>query len=564
MIFRLTSGLVALSILTLGHRAASASAAVREWGGGRSSVPQAQSPPPGRICGTVFTSAGRAADQANVSVVNEMTVMESAMALTDESGEFCVSVGQGNFVLTASRAGFLPTVFGVRAPRDRPLAIAVRAGQTVTVQVRLQEGHTIAGLVTGRSGSRLVGRSIVAYRITTLGPDPRQRSLVNAASGVTNDRGRFSLPPVSDGDYLIAVLPGTFFPAVTETGSAIQGNGRLTDTYEVPFFFPNTTNPSLAIPIEIRGSTPREITMSLLPVPTHVVKGMVVTASGSPVPGASVSLSRIGLPETLSVGRQSAVTKTDGTFSMMAVAAGDYVLKSTAPAGSTVQGSSEELISVLGDVLDRQVVQQTGVTVSGKISDEVDPKRRRVKVVLRASAGVNKIEVPVDFSGAFSARNVPPGDYELTFLSLEGPGIALPTARVVRSASFASGQLQVRDTNIEDVTVTLADWKTTISGQLLDQSGNPNSDFLVIVFSERLDVTGGVPCLLVVRPALDGSFKFESLPPDSYRIAVAGSADHVAAGDLAKILSPTSVALRLREGDRLIQNLKIVDRQPRP
>ena len=114
--------------------------------------------------------------------------------------------------------------------------------------------------------------------------------------------------------------------------------------------------------------------------------------------------------------------------------------------------------------------------------------------------------------------------------------------------------------DVRDVEVRFTDRPTEVSGDLLDAAGHPASEYLIIVFAA--DKTYWTPQsrrIQSTRPASDGHFRVQNLPPGEYYI---GAVTDVEQGEwydpsfLAQLLG-SSQKITLAEGEKKVQSLKI-------
>ena len=122
----------------------------------------------------------------------------------------------------------------------------------------------------------------------------------------------------------------------------------------------------------------------------------------------------------------------------------------------------------------------------------------------------------MDANGAFTFSGATPGRYRI-FVSLGG-GWQLRSA-MAQGRDVADLPLEIANQDIRDVEVTFTDRPTEVSGDLLDAEGHPATEYFIIVFAA--DKTYWTPQsrrIQSARPASDGHFRVQNLPPGEYYI----------------------------------------------
>jgi hypothetical protein len=113
---------------------------------------------------------------------------------------------------------------------------------------------------------------------------------------------------------------------------------------------------------------------------------------------------------------------------------------------------------------------------------------------------------------------------------------------------------------IDGLVITFTDRAAQISGRLLDARGEAVTRYGIVVFSiDRAHWRPGSRRVRLVRPATDGSFQIDGLPPGTYAIAAAEDLEQADLDD-ARLLTELLAAshkLTLAEGERRTQDLKV-------
>jgi hypothetical protein len=114
---------------------------------------------------------------------------------------------------------------------------------------------------------------------------------------------------------------------------------------------------------------------------------------------------------------------------------------------------------------------------------------------------------------------------------------------------------------IDDAVITLADQPTELSGVVVDASGLPLPDCVVVVFpADRTLWRSGTLRIQIVRPDHTGRYVIAGLPPGAYAIAVASDVDPDSVADpdtLGLLLAATTVRVSIGSREKRVQDLRI-------
>ena len=289
---------------------------------------------------------------------------------TDAKGAFILpGVPAGKFVLSASKAPYLGSIYG--APRaGRPgTAVVLTEGQIVTgLEILMWPGAAVTGTVTDRDGQPVAGADVQLQRRTTRGDQMSQMLAVlgGVPQATTDDRGIYRIFGVAPGDYLVmASVPDTLARArrlgPTEVADGLRalrepspaasrgapagapadappwesrfgpgGSGPQGSGAYAPVYFPGTADISGATTVSVAMGEERSgISIRLEIVPLAQVDGTVFGADGVGAANVQITLQR--LDETpfmamLRSGLRSSQTAANGQFTVRSVAPGQYRL----------------------------------------------------------------------------------------------------------------------------------------------------------------------------------------------------------------------------------------------
>jgi hypothetical protein len=172
------------------------------------------------------------------------------------------------------------------------------------------------------------------------------------------------------------------------------------------------------------------------------------------------------------------------------------------------------------------------------------------------------IQVPpaqVRANGAFDFVGAMPGTYRLTAAVTGGSGWWLRSA-VLRDRDLLDFPLEVGDTNLVGLVVTLSNRHTELTGVLQDAAGRPIPDYVVVAFPQDPSMwRPRARRVQMARPATDGRFFLSDLPAGPYLLAAAIDVDPSDLSDAAFLstLAPAAIKVSLGDGEKKKQDLKI-------
>jgi hypothetical protein len=463
--------------------------------------------------------------------VRAATGPDTRLVLTDEQGRFeARNLFAGSWLISASKSGFVTTHYGQRRSSDELRRINVAAGQRVSVSLTLQRGGAITGRVYDEYGEPLLGARIQAMRSRVV-RGVRQLTALGASDS-TDDTGAFRLFGLSPGSYYISAMLRASTPDTDNVQNTI---GAMT-------YYPGTADVTYAQPVVLRGSEDAAVTFQVTPVRSVRVAGTVLAANGSPAGDVEVNLRRLDNTTVGTTVGNFGRTGPDGTFTIINVPPGPYVL--TAMRGVPMHSrpsSATELarlfeeamtpITVGGDdVSGVTLAMTTGVTLAGTIVAEPGmtlPSPLRVEITAHPPAGFGRNPATIQIS-----RNTrQPMTFQLAgmFWSVT-LGVTLPDGLML-SAIEADG-VDVTDKPIElrgstpDIRIVLTTRVTEVNG-VVAKDGKPVGSRTVIVFPDNSE-RWTFPSRYIAIADTDhlGRFTIRRLPPEErYYATVVASFD---------------------------------------
>jgi len=319
----------------------------------------------GSITGVVVVAgSGQPARRARVNL--SAPEAGNRTTSTDDLGRFAFSaLPAGRFNLSASKPGHLNATYGQRSPGRSGTPIQLADGQQLQIQMQIWRGGVITGTVLDEHGEAIPNTPVRALRYVLRNG---QRTLQQAGSGQTDDRGTYRIFGLQPGDYLISAVPRNTSsqPAMYERMQAIealaQNTARMAQTdaqqaqamtlalaqlksdFEgaqsddqptgyAPVFYPGTTAPGSAVPIAVSPSEEKSgIDFQYQVVPVARVEGVVTTSGAQMPPNVQVTLINAGFTAP-GLNPGSARADAQGTFRIPNVPPGQYTLVARAMIG---------------------------------------------------------------------------------------------------------------------------------------------------------------------------------------------------------------------------------------
>jgi hypothetical protein len=179
--------------------------------------------PTGRITGRVVTTdTGRPVKRARVFAA-AAELPGGRGVLTDDSGVFDLTeLPAGRYTLTVSKTGFISLSYGQRRPLQAGTPLQLAEGQQLKgVDFSLPRGGVIAGHVLNEDGEAMPGVIVRILRYQYLQGD---RRLTPAGTAQTDDLGQYRVWGLMPGDYYVNAL--TRLPGIGGGGGGGRGGGR--------------------------------------------------------------------------------------------------------------------------------------------------------------------------------------------------------------------------------------------------------------------------------------------------------------------------------------------------
>jgi hypothetical protein len=491
------------------------------------------------------------------------------------------------------------------------------------VIVRLWRGAVTAGIVRDENGFPVQGVSVTAIRQKPQGGRVAAAITLTNNGIATNEAGEFRIFGLEPGPYLISAKPpGTGRGALTAPSEA-QIDAELkalslrvpgskppsgmspppAQTFEfAPVYYPGTASIDQAVGVVlVAGEERTGVDVSLQRVPAVTVEGRVTRQDGAPVARAAVQLARVlrgrsavtAEPETVNTtaddeGMFRIAQVTPGEYKVVARASGARLQATPGVEGTVppVSGAAPSLwaradVAVSGTPVTGLVLtMEPGLQLSGSVifrsTASVPPGRpdfAKLRVAL-VSTGIPNltagtppmpmgswIDGYVQPDGSFRFSNVVPDTYRLLVT-----GLGVSAYWVAQSAMLGDRDLfdmpveVTRAVSGASITISFSDRPAELTGRLQTQAGEPASDVFIVAFAlDRKFWIGETRRVQAMRPAIDGTFTFMSLPPGDYLLGAVSDVDDGEWYDPAflEALISSSVKVSLVEGQRKVQHLQL-------
>ncbi len=519
----------------------------------------------------------------------------SRQVVTNDDGRFTFAeLPPGRYSLVVEKPGYVKTYYGNKRPGGMPATpVAVLAGQPAPdITIRVSRGAVVAGAVRDQFGTPVSGAQVSVKQVTVVNGGRRMSDVPNLRVPVatTDDQGRYRIYGLPPGEYAVfSSIPAMNYSNVRETNSAdvdavlreLRAGRSAAALAAAPptqvslsgGYLPGVPDADSAQLIALAVGEERTSADILIgPLRALSVSGLSIGAGGAPMRHIMVAVvntatgSRIGSGGVIMPGP-------DGRFTLSALPPGHYTLMGRAAENGSGEGDPmpyfAETQFVLGDQnLSGLVLQfERGAAIEGRI---VPPAGTRPGAAANVRLGATPVDsyaslVPTRViattrpDGTFIFDGVGPGKWRVT-------GASLPPTWSLRSAVLdgrdtLDAPIEVRlGQPIADLTVTMTDRPTSITGTILDAAGQPTSEYSIVAFStDRALWTVPRRVSSVSRLSSDGRFTITGLPPGEYYLAVSADLDPAQLSEASFLESLVSAAVRvtIAEGERKVQDYRI-------
>jgi len=442
-----------------------------------------------------------------------------ASALTDAEGRYeLTDLPAGTYTVAATKANYIRTSWGEQRAEGPGKRITLGDGQRLdNISMSLRRAGVVTGKIVDEFGDPVTDVFVGAMRYQYV--QGSRRLMPSGRGGQTNDIGEFRVYGLSPGQYYISATLRNFMGPQTQTTDR---------TGYAPTFYPGTANVAEAQRVSIApGQSIAAVNITLLPIQTSKVSGIVLDGDNRPLPGAAVNaMQRIGFG---GFGANFSPAGPDGRFSVGNLTPGDYTLRVNTPSG---ESASADITVTGSDISDVQLIVARPSTLRGRIvftpsaSDNGPPKPTAIDLgAWRDWALGQQVRFP--------AKVKEDGTFEMSVAAGRVQVRAAPTtpggSDAWRLSRVVLHDVDVGDTGIEvpvnatvdNIFVEMTNHVGEASGRATDADGNVVRDCFVIVFAQDpVHWTVQTRFVSIARPGLDDLYKVRLLPGDYHAVAM--------------------------------------------
>ena len=452
------------------------------------------------------------------AVVSLRSFKESSVVqvYTDDRGQFEFNaLDAGSYELRAAsglyNASHVGTSYGEVSPGSMT-PITLKNGEArQDLVIALPRALAINGRVLDEAGQPLAGVPI------TLRDRRGRNSIAVARPRSTNDLGAFRVHGLAPGDYILC--------AETRTMPMFGAPARRALAYETTCY-PSARDVTDAIPVSVTDGDVDGIEIRLPKRPTYVVSGVVVSADGSPLEAASLSMNRFDRYGNSGTGSQ---LEPDGTFFLSNVRPGSYEIVARTGggvAGLAVKGrqlwGAVNIEVTTADVEGLVVVMKPGATVKGRVvfDDRPPTPPGQFRVAARPSREGDRPSMssaPVADDGTFELQ----GLFGPVIVAIEG---VLPRGFVLKSVQYAGSDVSYTPVEFDgkpgrDIEVVLTNRTAELTGRVLDDTGQPAPPAAIVRFPADPAKWTALVNWRGPTSRQDGTYVMPDVPPGDYLIA---------------------------------------------
>ena len=461
---------------------------------------------------------------------------------TDAEGRYEVNnVPRGQYIVSASKTGYLRLSYGQTRPVETPRPVQVSAGQVLgNIDFALPRHAVIVVRLVDQFGAPAPGYQVRAFQPRFNGSARSLAPVAGDTSRVTDDRGEIRVFGLAPGQYYLAASPG-IMSALT---MGIRRNEPQT-------FYPGTASETDAQPVTVGLGD--EVVAAFQLASSRVARISGVIAATDPSSKPSVSMTRRTLGS--SSGHPITVAP-DGTFSATNL---PPALDDISARGAKESGTLR--VQVSGEDIDGLVLtMKPPATLRGRFTfDAKPPAALRTPAQFRAipeTTGISALATVKD-DGTFEIAGVmgtgvlrfttPLTDWFMQSVLLDGEDVT-DTPRDFNE--FEGKRLEVH----------LTQRPTQVTGRVVDSRDRPATDYVAVIFSEDASrLTSRSLSIAAARPDQLGRFTMRGLPPGRYLIA---AVDYLEPGQerdpgTLERLRRNATALTLAEGESRAIDLKL-------
>ena len=483
------------------------------------------------------------------------------VTITDAEGRYEITELDAfdNYMISASKSGFAPRMWGEKQLPDPPAPIKLGEKQILeNIDVALVPQLYVAGKILDSDGTPFAGAVVSALRPVFVGD---RREMVTVAEIITNDKGEYRLFGLPAGQYFISAVD----PAFLSTGDH-QGPLVYAAT-----FYPGVASPEGATRLTLEPGQPREnIDFPLTIVKPARVSGKITSYDNQQLYSGAVVMSPYRSDRAASFTITRVDIKPDGNYEFFNVPPGRFIIRSRGEIDS-------EGIMLFGsftlniDGRSASAVDMTllpGARLEGLI--EWDGRTPRPAQTALAETRVrapmadgsmfgDALTGAITADDRFVIRGAMAGSHMLRLDNLPAPWALKAVYYQGQDVTdiplgFSTGQ------DVKSLRLVLTDRSTTLEGKILSSEADDYESYRVVAFPvNELYWRPASRHIRLARPDREGRFAINGLPPSVYYLTAVRDIDESDLGDTAVLdrISGGATTVRINEGERKLQDLRI-------
>ena len=540
---------------------------------------------------------------------------------TDAEGKYYFpNLSSGQYRVSAKAGGYVRTEYGQKRTNGAGLPINLTPNQRFTdATIALTPTGSISGRITDASGQPIVLADVFALKTSY---QEGQRAFVQTLSAKTDDRGEFRIFWMTPGLYYVNVIvpDGTNVPnllmnadgldtqlsmnanrlTVRDVFSRPIGTGAGPNEAHVPVYYPTTTDPRQAQPVEVRaGADIQGINITAIRVNTRNIRGTLFNGVTRNLPGKDFQAQIRLLPmDPAHQQVQGTVNVETGKFEVQRVVPGSYMLygqmRPTAPPAAgppEIFWAAQPVELRERDLEDVALPALPGVPLAGAIvmadKSAAPPSLQGIFIGMRPDPLVGQNApspgTQTGADGTFNMIGVIPGRYRvyvLPWLLPNNPGLLAglpPTAPGVRDLNLYVKSVKVGEADGINTGVTVL---PGVEGQKVEILLGSNAGALEgrVLNNQKQPVDGAtvglVPATATARgfrtdmykatsSDATGKFQVQGLPPGEYKVFAWEDVDKNALIDLDFVrgFENLGTVVQIGEGEKPTVELAVIPSQ---